>query len=122
MGAVAVSNVVPISPVGRHRTVKADVVFSSSYATSGDTVALSALGLTELYHVYVDGGEVIDSTQSPLSGAFTPNTHGIQVVLGGTLTAPKLLAYVGAAGSAAQVSAATNLSAISSIRMEFRGV
>jgi hypothetical protein len=93
---------------------------SSSYATGGDVVPVGQLGLKQVNAIQVIGGELQVSSQSQ-SGKFTPNTHGIQHVLGGTLIAPTIMAYAGAAGAAAQVANATNLSAIPAARVLFYG-
>lgn len=118
MGAVAVANVMPMGSLGGYRAVSADVTFSSSYATGGDTVALSGLGLQNVYSVMTDGGQMTDTAQIPSKGR-SPNTHGVQVVLGGSASAPKLTAY---SGATSEVANATNLSTRGAVRVIFLGV
>lgn len=121
MGAVSFSNVIQLGSSGNRRAVQADVTFSSSYATGGDTVGLAPLGLQHLYEVMESQGRFNDSDTTK-AVAFTPNTHGLQVVLAGTASAPKLQVIAGVAGSGAQVANATNLSSIAPVHLEFRGV
>jgi hypothetical protein len=116
MGAVAL-NVVKQDVVGDKRAVVADVTFSSSYATGGDTVSLGNLGLRE-----VDEAHVLTGTFAPsaiqASKAYAPNAHGVQVVLAGSPTAPKLKVFQ---GTTSEVANATNLSTVPAVRVEFRG-
>lgn len=116
MGACTVSNLTN-SVINSERVVTADLVPSASYATGGETVPIDKLGLKQISSVYVWGGSLALSTQSPTSRAANP--HGVQLILAGTLSAPKLKAYK---GSASEVSSTTDLSATPAIRVEFRGV
>lgn len=121
MGAVSVSNVSQAQPHGNRRSVTANVVFSSSYATGGDTITPAQVGLQVIYEVWESQGQFADSPVTAAT-AFTPNTHGLQVVLTGSTTAPKLKALAGAAGTPAEVANATNLSTLPAVVLEFRGV
>lgn len=96
------------------RVVVADVTFSSSYATGGDTFALSSIGLHDLGSAWCEAGAFSASA----SGGYTPTGSGLQVVLAGTTSAPKLKVFN---GSSTEVSAATDLSAKTAVRIEFRG-
>lgn len=116
MGAVAVS-IVKQDVVNDKRVVVADVTMSSSYATGGDTVPLGSIGLHQVDEAYIHSG-VQAPSQGLTSKSYTPNSHGIQLVLAGTLTAPKLKAFF---GSSTEAAAATNLSTVPAVRVEFRG-
>jgi hypothetical protein len=116
MGQVAIANITP-GVAGALRSVTADVTFSSSYATGGDTVPLGQLGLQGVVSVHVRGGVLADSAQVP-SRSYAPTVHGVQVVLAGTVAAPKLKAY---SGSTSEVANATNLSTTPAVNIEFRG-
>lgn len=73
------------------RVVEAVVTFSDSYATAGDTVALTSLGLRRIDEVHVPSHR--------LSGAAVSDAQaqtGISLQLAGTVAAPKLKAYVSA--------------------------
>lgn len=120
MGAVSLANVKSTSGVDNYRVVVADVTFSSSYATGGDTVPLGNLGLENVYSIHEHLGTLSVGVNSQ-SGGFTAANHGLQVQLAGTVLAPLLKVYVGAAGSAAQAASATNLSTVGAVRIEFRG-
>lgn len=77
------------------RVRRFNVVFSSSYATGGDTVPVATLGLRNVNRILVEG-----------SGPFA--RPGFSVELGGTSSAPKLLAWETAN---TEVANATDLSA-----------
>lgn len=113
MGAVAVSNLSPGSTVGRFKAVEADVAFSASYATGGDTINPKALGLRAIHEVVVPSHHI--RTRKPTEAARLQS--GLSVNLGGTTVAPTLLAYDAAA---TEVAAATNLSA-RTLRLRFLG-
>lgn len=115
MGAVAVT-LVGYVPSGELRGVLADVTFSSSYATGGDTVSPAKLGLAEIIEAQVHTGTLASDTGR--TTAFVPNSHGIQAVLAGTRAAPKLKAFQ---GTTSEVANATNLSAVPALRILFRG-
>lgn len=100
MGAVAISNREDDIQDNK-RVVEADVTFSASYATGGDTLSKSALGLTQ-----IDDARVL-SLKNRKGVALTP--HGRQIVLGGTAAAPTLKLY---AGSGSEVAAASNNSTV----------
>ena len=117
MGACAVS-IVSNGVVGGLRAVTADVTFSSSYSTGGDTISPASLGLQHVVSATLPAGTLLASQQVP-STVFTPSKHGVQPVLAGTLTAPKLQAFQ---GSTSEVAAATNLSTVPALRVEFRGI
>lgn len=121
MGAVTVANVKVTSPVEQYRVVQADVTFSNSYATGGDTLSLGLLGLKAVFSAHAHIGTTVQGTTGA-SGGFAPTVHGLQVVLAGTPIAPLLKVNLGAAGSPAQVASTTDLSANPSVRLEFRGV
>lgn len=113
MGAVAITNRTPGSSVGRERVVEADVAFSASYATGGDTIDPRALGLRAIKQITVPSHNI--RTGKPTTAALMQS--GLSVNLGGTETAPLLLAYD---ASGTQVAAATNLSA-RTLRVRFLG-
>lgn len=118
MGAVSFANITQ-SVVGDKRAVVADVTFSSSYATGGDTVTLSSLGLNEVDQVLCDSGYLAPTLASK---KFTPVTHGTQVILSGTPKVPTLMAVTGATGSAgAEAAAASNLTSRGAVRCWFLG-
>lgn len=116
MGTVAVS-VVSQDINGNERIVNADVTFSSSYATGGDTIPLGVLGLKQVDELHVQGGVM----SAVVSKRYTPNTHGIQPVFAGTNVAPLLKAIAGTAGAPAEVTNATNLSTVPAVRIRFLG-
>ncbi len=66
---------------GRYRVVRGTITFSSSYATGGDTLALGPTGLKAVHAVLVDPSLV------------TANRSGLSIELGGTTTAPLVLAF-----------------------------
>lgn len=76
------------------RVVRGTLTFSASYATGGDTIPLTAVGLREVSRILVDSNLGI-------------NDSGLSIVVGGTPQAPTLVAY-DAQGT--QVANATNLS------------
>lgn len=117
MGTVALSNMTQ-GVTGSKRTVTADVTFSSSYATGGDAVPLGVLGLHQVDEVHVLGGTMVNNVATERSKVYTPPAHGLQVVFGGTTTAPKLKAY---SGSTTEVANGVSLSASAPVRVEFRG-
>lgn len=114
MGAVSVT-VVSKGISNSQRTVDADVTFSASYSTGGDTIAPSQVGLSQIEEAHVIGGK-LDPSRSAAS--FTPNLHGIQPVLAGTPSAPTLKAFK---GSNVEVTAATNLSTSGAVRIRLQG-
>jgi hypothetical protein len=97
--------------IGDHVEVTADVTLSASYATGGDTVTLASLGLKTLRSLI-------------LTSANTASAAGLQplaVVHGASeVTDPKIM--VGnAATPQAEVTAATNLSALAAFRVVAKG-
>ena len=65
--------------LGRYRVVKGDLTFSDSYATGGDTLALTSVGLQEVRSLLVES-----------------NTQGASVVLdAANPSAPKFKLYTG---------------------------
>lgn len=114
MGTVSVS-VVSRGATGDKLVTVADVTYSSSYATGGDTVPLASLGLQQVEAAYHQIG-TLDATRQ--ATGFTPASHGTQPVLAGTPGAPKLKVFN---GSTSEVANATNLSALPAVRIEFRG-
>lgn len=86
--------------IDNKRGVYGTVTFSASYATSGDTLDLKTVGLTELTAVYQD-------CNAPLG-----NVAGLSILIGGTKAAPKLIAFD---ANASEVANATNLSARTAI-------
>ena len=113
MGAVVITNRTPGSTAGRFKAVEADVAFSASYATGGDTIDPKALGLRAIHEVLVPSHHI--RSGKPTEAARLQS--GLSVNLGGTSTAPTLLAYDAAA---TQVANATNLSARTQ-RLRFLG-
>ena len=109
MGAAAVSGARPTRPAkGATLERVATFTLSSSYATGGDTFSPGAVGL----HQVVEAFQVAHGS---------PASAGMQVVLGGTPTAPKLRVLRRAdAGTVAEMPAATNLSAVT-VKMVLRG-
>lgn len=77
------------------RVVKGTLTFSSSYATGGDTLDLKTVGLTELTGLLQDGTVVLG------------NISGLSIMLGGTKSAPLILAFD---ANSTQVTNATDLS------------
>jgi hypothetical protein len=121
MGAVSFTSITQNGGVGNRRSVDALVTFSNSYATGGDTVSLPLLGLKALYSVWEAQG-MFAAGPIEVASAFTPNTHGLQLVLAGSITAPKLKVIAGTAGTPVEVTAATNLSTLPAVFLEFRGI
>lgn len=113
MGTVAVS-VVSKSVQGNKRVVTADVTYSSSYATGGDTLKPSDLGLQQVEEAFVHAG-ILDASRA--ATGYTPAEHGTQPVLAGTPGAPLIKVFD---GTTAEVAAATNLSALTA-RLVFKG-
>lgn len=112
MGAVTVAN--KSQGVRDHRkAVEADVTFSASYATGGDTLALGLLGLKGLTEVMVPSHHLI--TRKAV--ATTASRAGKTVELGGTVSAPTLKVYDTAN---TEVTAATNLGTVV-LRLRFLG-
>ena len=66
-----------------YRVVRGVLTFSASYATGGDTIPMATVGLQEVRQVLVD----------PQVDASNQNRSGLSVELGGTVTAPTLVAY-----------------------------
>lgn len=66
---------------GRYRVVRGSLVFSASYATGGDTLALANTGLKAVHAMLIDPSIV------------ATNRSGLSVELGGTPTAPLVLAF-----------------------------
>lgn len=91
------------------RVVEADVTFSASYVTGGDTISKAALGLSQIDDVRM-------LTAKSRRGAAL-SAHGRQVQLGGTHAAPTLKLY---AGSGAEVANASNNSTVT-VRVRFLG-
>jgi hypothetical protein len=85
--------------VDNKRVVKGTITFSASYATGGDSLALGTTGLKEVTGILIDP-------------SMTTNQSGLSVALGGTKTAPVILAYD---ANATQVANATDLSARAAI-------
>lgn len=108
MGALAFSNREDDVQGGK-RVVEADVTFSSSYATGGDTISKAQLGLTQ-----IDDAQLL-SLKNRKGGTLT--AHGRQVQLGGTAAAPTLKLY---AGTGSEVANASNNSTVVA-RVRFLG-
>ena len=89
MGAVSVANR-RYSVLDNKRVVQADVTFSASYATGGDTVSPAALGLLNVTGVSRRSHQLLDPSvpivQANLDG-------GVSVHLAGTAAAPLLKCY-----------------------------
>lgn len=68
---------------GNWRVVRGVLTFSASYATGGDTIPMASVGLQEVRQVLVD----------PVVAANNQNRSGLSVELGGTASAPTLVAY-----------------------------
>jgi len=86
----------PLTPAGK--TVIVDIALSSSYATGGDTVPFSVLGVKRLSALVLQ------------SGALSPAGHAVEVINGANeFTAPLLRIRDAATGS--EIANATNLSA-----------
>lgn len=115
MGVCTFANV-KNTVINNERVVVADVTPSNSYATGGETVSLGLLGLKQVHAAYTFSGSIALSSRVPES--VTVNPSGVQLVLAGTLSAPKLKAY---SGSTSEVSSTTDLSATPAVRIEFRG-
>jgi hypothetical protein len=79
------------------RQVSGTITLSGSYATSGDTLVMTTLPFDHVTDMVIEGG------------AAATDTDGYQIKLGGTVTAPKVIAY----NTSGQVSAATDLSGVS---------
>jgi hypothetical protein len=108
MGNVA-ATIVRTWSDGPVKMVIADLSMSSSYATGGDTVPLSALGLSSL--------EALDLTSNTSGAALF---HPLIVIHGANnRTAPKIMARDVAAGT--EIANATNLSTMTGIRCIARG-
>jgi hypothetical protein len=109
MGAVTVTNKRHLGQLSnvRGRAVVAQVQMSNSYATGGDTISPSALNFTR-----VEGLAVL----SGLSGfkvrgaAPAARVGGAALELGGTPTAPTIMAFAAVDGADTQVGAATDIS------------
>jgi hypothetical protein len=85
-----------------YRGVKGTLTFSTSYATGGDTIPKASVGLDTINAMLVD----------PIGP--TDAAGGFSVKLGGTPSAPTLMAFLAAggvgAGAGTQVAAAANCS------------
>ncbi len=117
MGSCVIANVKQGGPGTRSagkRAVEADVTLSASYATGGETVALTSLGLKRVDGIVIPSHDF----NSRKAVATTSSRVGLSVELGGTVTAPKLLAFD---SQATEVANATNLSARGPIRIRFLG-
>lgn len=95
------------------KVVEADITFSGSYATSGDTVAVSALGMRRVDEISIPSHHLV--THKTVATASSQAGKTIQ--LGGTSSAPKLLAYDAAN---TEIANATSLSGVT-IRVRFFG-
>lgn len=112
MGAISLGSTKVNKVLDNRRVVECDITFSSSYATGGDTVSIAALGLSRVDDVHVLAGVRADGTAVPAA-----QLTGVQVLLGGTPLAPKLVLY---SGSAAEVANASNNST-KTVRVWFIG-
>lgn len=106
MGAVSVTAVKRRQDTSVKR-VDATVTFSASYATGGDTIKLGDVRLNRI-------------TDAMVASTKGTATHGVQVVLAGTDTAPKLKLLAGAVGSGAEVANATDTHLVV-VKMRFLG-
>lgn len=79
------------------RQVSGTITLSDSYATSGDTLVMDTVPFDRVTDMVVEGG------------AAATDTDGYQIKLGGTVTAPKIIAY----NTSGQVGSTTDLSAVS---------
>lgn len=112
MGTVAIAN----KNYGVHnrcKIVEADVTFSASYATGGDTLTPAALGLRHVREVLVPSHHLV--TKKAVATA--ASRAGKTVELAGTSAAPLLKVYDTAN---TEVTNATNLSTIT-LRLRFCG-
>ena len=93
---VSVSSLVGPEVPGNRKMVFADGTFDSSYATGGEEVSLTALGLTRLDYLLVDAGQ------------------GYLARWDGSLTSPKILLYrqTAATGALVEVPSTTNVATI----------
>lgn len=116
MGAVTISNKTSggagVQPA-RGKMVEADVTFSASYATAGDTLDPKQLGLKGIREVLVPSHD----SRTRKAVATAASRAGKTVELGGTESAPKLLVFDTAN---TEVANATNLSTIV-LRLRFIG-
>lgn len=99
MGAVAITLMTQGVAENGKRVVEGVATFSNSYATGGDTVALTTLGLSQVDQI------VIPSHR--LSGAAVSDAQaqiGSSIQLGGTVQAPKLKLYTSAGTEASNAS------------------
>ena len=113
MGAVTVANVTQagVAPWNNDRNlVIAKVTWSSTYATGGDTLDETLLGLRSVYKVWVGGD--LDPYYDVALVAVTQMAGGsYEVRLGGTATAPTLLLRKGGTSPAEETST-TNVSTV----------
>lgn len=112
MGAVTIANKKP-GVTDRYKVVEADVTFSASYATGGDTLALGLLGLRGLKEILIPSHEI----QSRKAVSTASSRAGKTVELAGTETVPLLKVFDTAN---TEVAAATNLSTVTR-RIRFLG-
>lgn len=112
MGAVTVANK-DYGSSPRGKVVEADVTFSASYATGGDSIALTLLGLRGVREVVVPSHNI--RTRKAVADA--ASQAGKTVQLGGTETVPLLKLYETAL---TQVANATNTSTVV-LRLRFIG-
>lgn len=104
MGTVAITNKVE-GVEAQYRTVEATVTFSSSYATGGETLTLTDIGMDVVREVYVFGGGD-DATPSQFWDATPSSPKGYVVqVDASTPTAPKLQVF----GPSGEVTNGTDL-------------
>src|SRR5688500_1494091 len=87
----------PVNVIDNKRVVTGTLVFSSSYATGGDTLDLKTTGLTEVTSLLVEGVFMLGFG----------NTGGLSIVLRGTKNAPLIQAFD---TNGAEVANTTNLS------------
>lgn len=97
----------------RRKVVEADVTFSASYATGGDTVSLAALGLNGVKQMLIPSHDLI--TRKPVSAAVAQTGNSYQ--LGGTEVAPTIKVFT---TTNTELAAATNASS-ATIRVRFLG-
>lgn len=114
MGAVSFTNAVQ-GIAGSSRIVEVDVTFSASYATGGDSIDLTQIGLRQVDDMHILG--YVSKSPSAAGNSGKVTSVGIQPMLAGTPQAPLLKSFV----NGSQTSAATNLSALGVVRIEFRG-
>lgn len=89
MGATTIANKKQ-GRIDNRKVVEADVTFSNSYATGGDTVSIGALGLKGVTGISLPSHDLITRKAVPNASS----RIGVTVQLAGASTAPKLTAWL----------------------------